>query len=259
VKQQFRLPLASAVVATLLPLLNACVTTSDQLGKKDDAVAAVANMQLSIDSMQRGDLSEAKAKIDRALGQDPKNASVRYVAGMLYSRINEVHKADSFYAEAVNLEPRNGDYVNGYAAFLCSHKFYTKGEKMALKIADDPLYKAPYMALLNAGNCALDDGRPNKAEEYFRSALKLQPNFSPALLQMAELELKGTNYLSARAFLERYLQNAPTTAFSLWLGVRIERGMGNLNAVQNYSRRLKEDFPTSDETKALLELERKKT
>jgi type IV pilus assembly protein PilF len=216
-------------------------------------------MQLSINSMRQGDLSEAKAKIDKALGQDSKNAAVRYVAGMLYSKINEVHKADNYYAQAVDLEPRNGDYVNGYAAFLCAHKNYAKGEKMALKIADDPLYKAPYMALLNAGNCALDDGRPVKAEEYLRSALKLQPNFSPALLQMAELELKGANYLSARAFLERYQQNAPTTSLSFWLGVRIEQGMGNPNGVQNYARRLKEDFPTSDETKALLELERKKS
>jgi type IV pilus assembly protein PilF len=246
---------------TLIPLsmlaLNACVTTNDQLGKKDDSAAAVANMQLAINSMQQGDLSGAKEKIDKALGQDPKNAAAKFVAGMLYSKINEVHKANEYYADAVALEPRNGDYVNGYAAFLCAHKNFAKGEKMALKVADDPLYKVPYVALLNAGNCAIDDGRANKAEEYFRRALKLEPNFTPALFQMAELEFKGANYLSARAFLERYQQNAPASAASLWLGVRIERGMGNMSAAQNYARRLKEEFSTSDETKALLDLERK--
>ena len=241
----------------LLLTLNACVTTRDELGKKDDSAAAAANMQLAINSMQQGDLSGAKAKIDKALGQDSKNAAARFVAGMLYSKINEAHKAEGFYADAVALEPRNGDYVNGYAAFLCAHRNFSKGEKMALKVAEDPLYKAPYVALLNAGNCAIDDGRANKAEEYFRRALKLQPNFGPALFQMAELEFKSTNYLAARAFLERYQQNTPVSAASLWLGVRIERGMGNMSAAQNYARRLKEEFSTSDETKALLDLERK--
>ncbi len=241
-------------------MMSGCVTTtSDQPWKKDDTAAADANMQLSINAMRQNNLSEAKAKIDKALAENPKNAAVRFVAGRLYERINELHKADSFYSDAISIEPHNGDFVNGYAAFLCAQKNYLKGEKLALKAADDPLYKSPYMALFNAGQCAIDEGSPNKAEEYFRRALKLQPNFTPALLHMAELELKAANYLSARAFLERYQQYAPESAASLWLGVRIERGMGNTAAAQNYARRLKEEFATSDETKALLDLERNKT
>ena len=216
-------------------------------------------MQLSINAMQQNNLADSKAKIDKALAENPKNPAVHFVAGILYARINEFGKADDFYTEAIKLDPHNSEYVNGYAVFLCSRKNFAKGEKLALKAADDPLYKSPFVALFNAGNCAMDEGRSGKAEEYFRRALKLQPNFTPALLQMAELELKGANYLSARAFLERYQQIAPTTAASLWLGVRIERGMGNTSAAQNYARRLKDEFATSDETRALLDLEHKKS
>ncbi len=237
--------------------LPACVTTSEQFGKKDDVAAASFNLQLGINLMRQNNLSEAKAKIDKALQQDPKSADAHFIAGVLYDRINENSKADDFYAKAVSLNPKNSEYVNGYAVFLCRKGHREKGEKMALKAAEDPLYKTPELALLNAGNCALDDGRISKAEEYLRRALKIQPNFSPALLQMSELELKGANYLSARGFLERYQQLAPTTAASLWLGVRIERGLGNMNVAENYARRLKAEFATSDETKALLELERK--
>jgi len=130
-------------------------------------------------------------------------------------------------------------------------------QRIAAKAATDPLYKTPEVALMNAGNCALDAGRSVKAEEYLRRALSVRPNFAVALLQMAELELKAANYLQARGFLERYQQNAKPSPVSLWLGVRIERGLGNAAAATNYARHLKEDFPTSDETKALLELERK--
>jgi Tfp pilus assembly protein PilF len=42
----------------------------------------------------------------------------------------------------------------------------------------------------------------------------------------------------------------------LWLGVQIERGMGNAAGVRDYSQRLKSEYPRSEETKALLESER---
>ena len=244
------------IAAAAMCGLSGCITTSDTLGKKDNAAAAEANMQLGINAMQLNNMSEAKAKIDRALAQDSRNAAVHYVAGILYARINEVSKADGFYSAAISLEPQNADYTNGYAVFLCAHRNYAKGEKLAVKAADNPLYKSPQMALFNAGNCALDDGRPAKAEEYYRRALTMDPKFARALFQLADLELKSTNYLSARGFLERYHQYAPTTSASLWLGVRIERGLGNTGVAQNYARRLKEEFSGSDETKALLNLDR---
>jgi type IV pilus assembly protein PilF len=248
--------LASVIVSCAVALTG-CITTRDELGKKDDVAAAQANMQLGINAMQQNNLSEAKAKIDKALTQDSKSADVHFVAGILYARIKEYGKADGYYERAIDLEPRNSDYVNGYAVYLCGRKNYEKGEKLALKAAENPLYKSPHVALLNAGICAMDAGHAGKAEEYFRRALKIQPDFSAALLYMAELELKSGNFLSARAFLERYQQYGPAIPKSLLLGVRIERGMGNPNAAQNYARRLNTEFPTSEETKALTDVERK--
>jgi len=242
------------VIGVAAVMLSGCVTTGDQLGKKDDAAAAVANMQLGINAMQQNNLSEAKAKIDKALNQDPRSADVHFVAGILYARIKEYSKADDYYSRAMNLEPRNSEYMNGYAVFLCSRKNYEKGEALAAKAAENPLYKSPQVALLNAGVCALDAGHAGKAEEYFRRAIKAQQDFSPALLYMAELEVKSANFLSARAFLERYQQYAPAIPKSLLLGVRIERGMGNANAAQTYSRRLRDEFPTSEETKTLIDM-----
>lgn len=245
--------------AALLLGLQACVTTTTSVFKKDDTAAAAYNVQLCIDYMRQNNLSEAKDKIDKALEQDPKSADAHFVAGILYDRINENRKADEFYSKAISIDSKNADYLNGYAAFLCRKGNRQRGEKMALKAADDPLYKTPQDALLNAGNCALDDGRPLKAEEHFRRALKFQPNFPPVLMQMSELEFRSKNYLPARAFLERYQQYAPATAQSLWLGVRIERALGNMSAAEIYARRLKRDFATSDEAKALLELENNKS
>lgn len=239
--------------------IGACVTSGSQqgLGAKDSEAAAGYNLQLGVDYFRQGNLSEAKNKLDRSLEQNPKNPEANFAAGLLYDRLNDTKKADEYFSRAVDLSPKNAEILNGYAVFLCRKGNYEKGERIAAKAATDPLYKTPEVALMNAGNCALDAGHSAKAEAYLRRALSVRPNFGAALLQLAELELKAANYLPARGFLERYLQNAKPSPVSLWLGVRIERGLGNTAAATNYARHLKEDFPTSDETKALLELERK--
>lgn len=239
-------------------MISACVTSGDQqLGQKDADAAAGYNLQLGVDYLRQGNLAEAKNKLDRSLQQNPKSPQANFANGLLYDRLGDNRKADAYYSRAADLDPGNSEVINGYAVFLCRKGNRDKGEKLALQAAANPLYKTPEVAFTNAGNCALDAGHLNKAEQHFRRALSLQPNFTPALLQMAELELKASNLLPARAFLERYQQASKPSPASLWLGVRIERGLGNAAAAADYARRLKEDFPTSDETKALLELERK--
>ena len=237
--------------------LSACVTSEPF--SKDNEAAASYNLQLGMDYMRQGNLSQAKEKLDRSLQQNPKNAQAYVAAGMLYDRIKESRKADQYFAKAVALDPKNGEVVNSYAAFLCRKGEHSKGEQMAVTAANNPLYQTPELAWYNAGNCALDAKENSKAEQYFRHALAVRADFSAALLQLAEIEFQGGNLLSARGFMTRYLQSNKSSAASLWLGVRIERAAGNSALADDYARRLKQDFPTATETKALLALENKKT
>jgi type IV pilus assembly protein PilF len=109
---------------------------------------------------------------------------------------------------------------------------------------------------VNAGTCARGAGSSEQAEQHFRKALALNPRNAEALIQLADLELEAGNLLPARAFLERYLALTPATAQSLWLGVKLERATGNPQAAATYGTRLKSQFPTSVETKQLLDSER---
>jgi type IV pilus assembly protein PilF len=242
----------------LLPILTAaCVSSSPQLGDKDNEAAASYNLQLGIDYFRQGDLSQAKEKLDRSMLQNPKNPEVYVASGMLYDRLGQARKADQYFNKAVDMDPQNGNVVNSYAVFLCRKGDHAKGERLALQAATNPLYKSPEAAFYNAGNCALDAGHPADAEKYLRSALALRPNFAGALLQLADIEFKAGNYLPARGFLERFQQVAKPSAESLWLLVRVEYALGNAGLAVDYARRLKREFPTAAETKFLLEFEKK--
>lgn len=248
--------LAGAMLAALV--MTGCSSgPTDRFSKPQPDRASDINLELGIDYLRKGNLSEAKEKIERALSQNPRNAKAHSAAGLLYSRLNEVKKAEMHFERAVSLGEDNPEILNTYAAFLCSHERYERGEKVALKAAANQLYKTPEVAYLNAGNCARNAGRLKEAEDSYRRALKVSPRFQTALFQMADLAFTQNDFLSARAFLERYTAVARTTASALWLGVRVERGLGNTRGANDYARRLRDDYPNAPETRALLESDRK--
>ena len=255
-----RAAIVSASILTIClggPLLGGCTTSSEKpLSTPKPERAAEINLEIGIDALRKGNLQQAKDKIDRSLEQNPRNAKAQSVAGMLYERLGDSAKADSHFQRAVSLEPDNPDLKNNYAAYLCQKGRYERGEKYALEAASNALYKTPEVGYLNAGNCMKSAGNLQKAEENYRRALSLKPRFGDALLQMADVEYRQSDYMSARAFLERYLAVGRSNPTTLWLGVRIERGLGNHAAAQAYAQRLKSEYPTAPQTKELIESER---
>jgi type IV pilus assembly protein PilF len=248
--------LSIGLIGTLIAVGGCSMTRSDQITKPQPQRAAEINLEIGIDHLRKGNLGQAKEKIDRALEQNPRYGRAHAMAGMLYSRLGDENKADSHFQRAVSLDPQNPEIKNNYAVYLCQKNRFARGEKLALEAAANPLYKTPEVAYLNAGNCSRSAGDLQSAEENYRRALSAKPRFGEALFQMAELEYHQTEYMSARAFLERYLEVARTSPATLWLGVRIERGLGNKAQAQHYAQRLKSEYPSATQTKELLESER---
>lgn len=247
----------SVTMAGLVAGLAACTGNADKPFSTPEPIrAAEINLEIGLDYLRKGNLVQAKEKIDRSIDQNPRNSKAQITAGMLYDRLGETGKADAHFAKALALDPDNPEVQNNYGAYLCQKGRYDRGEKLALQAAGNPLYRTPEAAYLNAANCASNGGDLKRSEENLRKALAVRPKFSEALMQMAQLQYKQTNYLAARGFLERYLAVGRNNPAALWLGVLIERGLGNATAAQNYAQRLKSEYPRSAQTKELLESER---
>lgn len=246
---------AATIVAIGVLVLAGCGTNPSGKQPQNEKAAEI-NVEIGLEHLRKGNLQQAKDKIDRALEQNPRFGRGHLVAGMLYNRLGDGNKAESHFERAVALEPKNPEFKNNYAVYLCQHDKFERGKKVALDAASDPLYKTPEVAYLNAGNCARSAGDMKTAEEHFRKALAVRPRFSEALFEMADLEYQQTEYMSARAFLQRYMEVGRTNPATLWLGVRIERGLGNRAQAQHYAQRLKAEYPSAVQTKELLESER---
>jgi type IV pilus assembly protein PilF len=245
------------IVATVLGAALLPVAAHAQETKDNREQAAAINTELAIAYMREENLAAARDKIEKALQQNPNTARTQMVAGFVYDRLGDKRKANGHYDKAVRLAKGDPDILNNAGAYFCRIGQYKRGEELLLQAAASALYRTPDVAYGNAGRCARGDGRPKDAEQYFRKALSINPKQGDALWQMAEIAQGQGNGLQARAFLERYDAVAPSTAATLWLGRSIELGLGDTEQAAHYARRLRDEFPTSEEAAKLFEEERK--
>ena len=68
---------------------------------------------------------------------------------------------------------------------------------------------------------------------------------------MAWLCYQKKDFWRARAFLQRYELAGRPTAETLWIGLQTERALEDADATERYERRLKTEFPESDEAASL--------
>ena len=244
------------IMAAFLALAWSQAAPADTRGKPDEealARAARLNAQLAVAYLKQNDVNAAREKIEKALAENPHDSGVQGAAGLVYTRMQELDKAEGHWSAALRLAPDDAEVQNNSAVFLCQRGKTDKGLKLFEQAARNASYATPEVAYANAGVCARNGKNPAKAEDLFRKALSIRADYPDALLQMADLSLAKDAALAARAFLDRYFAVAPVTPESLLLGIRIAHKTGDRATEDKYSDRLEHDFADSDQARRLRE------
>lgn len=238
------------LLVVALTLVSACSSKPSNKAKKDseqtDRIVAT-NIRLASLYLQRNQLSFAKEKADRALQANPDSSHANNMMALLQWRMKQYDKAEKYFRRAVRLLPSNSSALNNYGVFLCDRGEIDRSLQYFDRAVENPLYKKPSQALVNAGRCLNKKYDAKRAETYFRRALKFNRNEPEALLQLAKLGYQSDRMLTARGFMQRYLGTGRKTAESLYLALRIENAMGNKRAAIDYARQLQRKFPASTE------------
>jgi len=104
------------------------------------------------------------------------------------------------------------------------------------------LYRTPEIALVNAGRCAQTIGDIRLAESYFRRALASQPGNALASYGVALIAYKEARYDEARNWMRPVMQTTTPPPEAMYLGLCIERKLGDRQAEMSYITQLRNRF-----------------
>lgn len=228
--------------------LGACALlpegVKDRMGNSEKASL---NLQMGVRYMDLGMLDIAKEKLELAESLDSSNPETQNALAVFYERIKDFEQADDHYKSALNKDPENIGTKNNYGRFLCEHGDHAKGVALLRESLDSPMNNRSWLALTNLGVCMLRQNDIERAEGYFRQALLLNAGYATALQEMQKISYNKQQFMSARAFLERYLAVAKHTPETLWIAVQTERSLGNSQGADEYKELLLTLFPASQE------------
>lgn len=208
-------------------------------------------VQLAVAYLREGQMDVALKQAKKAVDIDPTSVDARNVLALVYDRLGESTQAETHFKAGIRAHPKDPYIRNAYGTMLCRQNRYDEAGVQFQAALQNPLYKTPEVALTNAGICDLARNDRVQAEVKLRRALQQNPIYAVALMEMAKLSYENGEYLSSRAYLQRYLNVASHTPATLWLGIRTETRLGDQDAVASYSLMLRNEFPDSQEVQLL--------
>lgn len=244
-------------IALLMPLFASIVLVGCSTPVRegvDTEKAAQANADLGLRYMMQGNYEVAMEKLNNALTYEPNHVPTHHYLAELYRRLERYDDADDHFRHAIRYAKGEASSLhNNYGGFLCSQGRIDAGVKEFKKVLDNPVYPRRDQVYENLGLCFEGKPDPEQAEIYLRKGLELNPKAPKSLLAMARLSFAKKNYLSTRAYLQRYSEVSRHAPESLWLGIQVERILGDKDALASYGLSLKGNYPNAPETKLYLE------
>lgn len=238
-------------------MMSGCVTERTYSGTDvpvterafDNVSAARQRVQLGLTYLQKGNSEQAKYNLDKALEFAPNLEDVHVALAYYYQAVGEIELTEKAYRQAINASDATGDSMNNFGVFLCQQKKYDQAEQMFLKAVKMPKYTRSAASYENLGICSRESGDLKKAQRYFGMALNYDPRRATSLLELSEIDFELGHYQAAKDGLARYHRVVPESAQSLALGIKIEQGLNNTEAVKKFGILLLAKFPSSDEAK----------
>ena len=233
------------------PKSDATFSQPSTSAESDVQSRARLHTELAASYYELGNMAVALEEVNMALAADRNYAPAYNVAGLIYGALKEDRVAQQNFERALRMNPLDSDANNNYGSFLCERKREDEAIKYFMAALKNPLYQTPDRSYVNAGLCARRRGNLASAEGYFQKAVSLRPAQPQALYQLADLAYTRGAYAEAKAYLAQLARASQPNAETLWLGVRVERRLGDRDAAASYGQQLARTFPQSKEAQAL--------
>ena len=253
--------LSTLCLVLLATLLGACAGGAGQPGgantpaepvtefdEPDNRKRARIRIELASGYFEQGQTTVALDEIKQALAADPNYAPAYNLRGLVYMQMSEPALAEASFNRAIQLNPRDADAMHNLGWMWCQQGRLAPSLEQFGRALAVTGYANTARTWMAQGVCQVRAGLNTEAEKSLTRAFELDASNPITMYNLARLLLQRGEALRAQ-FYARRLNASPdlVNAESLWLGLRVERRLGNADGVRQLADQLRQRFPNSPE------------
>lgn len=237
------------IILWVTAVLAGCAATGPQNRAGNDK-ALNNHVQLALAYIGTGDRDSARYHLAQVSDLNRRAPSVLHAYALLYQLEGEFDVADSYYRRALAADRGFSRARLNYGVFLYGQQHFQDAYRQFKMVTEDLDYEMRAVAFSHLGLAAVKLERNQEAMTAFQRAIQLEPTLARPYLELAQLEFAAGDYSRSKSWLDQYHRLAPSSAASLWLGVRLASIFGDRDGEASNALALRNLFPYSEETLA---------
>jgi type IV pilus assembly protein PilF len=254
-----RSALIASGAAVSLAVLQGCATNSGVGGRDLNAGVVTPSdepetrrrarirLELAVNYFQNGQTAVALDEVKQALVADPTYADAFNLRGLIYMRLNDLAQAEESFRRALALRGGDPDLLHNYGWLLCQQQRYADADQYFARALASPVYLDRAKTLMTRGLCQSGNGQFADAEQSFLKAYELDSSNPVVGYHLATLLLRRNELTRAQFYIRRLNNGQLANSESLWLGIKVERALGDTVAMRQLADQLRKRFPESRE------------
>ncbi len=210
---------------------------------------AAVRLELAGLYLGRGQLTTALDEVRQALEAQPDLAEAHGMRALILASMSDTVAADKAFKRAIELAPKNGGALHNYAWFLCQQDRFAESDEQFNAAMALPQYRDGVRTLMAQGVCQIRAGRVDEAERTLTRSYELDPANPVTAYHLSRL-LLDRGALERAKFLIGRVNSVPqqVSAQSLWLAARIDKRLGNTEALKGIGQQLRSKYAQAPET-----------
>nr|WP_313302636.1 type IV pilus biogenesis/stability protein PilW [Diaphorobacter sp.] len=245
------------MLAAFLSLGGCTTTTQSTSHPQSDGIAASVDsdvrrrarirLELAANYLQNGQTAVALEEAAQSINTDPTFADAYHLRGLIYMQMNDVGQAEDNLSRAQNMRPNDPDIMQNLGWLRCQKEQYAQADHLFDKALATPGYAARTRTLMSKGVCQARAQQFEQAEATLLKAYEMDAGNSVVGFELATLAFRRGDASRAQFYIRRVNNGNFASAQSLWLGIKIERALGQQATVRQLADQLRKRFPDSKE------------
>ena len=229
---------------------SASDASADLVTPSDESEArrrARIRLELASNYFELGQTAVALDEVKQSLASDGTYPDAYNLRGLIYLRLNDFVQAEESFRRALALRPGDPNLLHNFGWLLCQQKKYPQADSNFVSALDNPAYAARSKTLMARGLCQVSAAQYVQAEQSLTKAYELDAANPVVGYHLAALLLRRGELSRAQFYIRRLNNGEYANSESLWLGIKVERSLGDTVALTQLADQLRKRFPDSRE------------